>query len=410
MRRKQHMRIKRILAVAAALAVLTSCKGGEDGSANGGGSSAKPPAGGGVAAPSVAGTPTANSLTEAQKYVQQYTSCENLGDGRAPDDRRFAHGSLTSVGKWSVTAAGVCDDRPDHGRIFLFTASDMKEFQAGYKKLVMDRLAKNPTYGLFRHVFVGENFSVEPTETKTAMTLATSGLRVLTCNPTFAVPDGYKKEQALVDGCVLSNFVDSTDGQGGAGPEHPKDEATPGGANGELRTPDANSMGLPRADSMADLKKLIGSSVDCKKFTTDPQSVDIQSIDYQPAVTGDPHAWGIGERGMCGYPASGGKRAHDLTWLDTVNDMATFQAKAKAAQLQDVQHDGHIKATASMVLVGRNIAVETNNQASRVGLYQQQFLRLNCEPGFSAPQGYRLEKASVPGCVLTNYEPGVDAG
>lgn len=48
--------------------------------------------------------------------------------------------------------------------------------------------------------------------------------------------------------------------------------------------------------------------------------------------------------------------------------------------------------------------METNNASIRHGLYQLQFLALNCEPGFSAPAGYRLEKSQVEGCVLTNYE------
>ncbi|MFD6186431.1 hypothetical protein ACFWGU_35340, partial [Streptomyces goshikiensis] len=111
----------------------------------------------------------------------------------------------------------------------------------------------------------------------------------------------------------------------------------------------------------------------------------------------------------CGVPA-GAQRAHDLTWLDTVGNMKTLQAKAKAAQLADLKDDGKLKATASRLLVGENIAVETNDPAVRSGLYQQQFLYLNCVPGFSAPAGYRLERSQADGCVLTNYEPEHPAG
>lgn len=103
--------------------------------------------------------------------------------------------------------------------------------------------------------------------------------------------------------------------------------------------------------------------------------------------------------------AGGAQRAHDLNWLDTVGDMKKMQTKAKAAQLADLKDDGKLRATASLLLVGENIAVETNDPDVRFGLYQQQFLYLNCLPGFSAPAGYRLEKSKVDGCVLTNYEP-----
>ncbi|MFI8341917.1 hypothetical protein ACIF8W_17885 [Streptomyces sp. NPDC085639] len=48
--------------------------------------------------------------------------------------------------------------------------------------------------------------------------------------------------------------------------------------------------------------------------------------------------------------------------------------------------------------------METNSANVRRGPYQLQFLYLNCETGFTTPAGYRLEKAQVEGCVLTNYE------
>lgn len=103
--------------------------------------------------------------------------------------------------------------------------------------------------------------------------------------------------------------------------------------------------------------------------------------------------------------ARGAQRAVNLSWLDTVGDMKKLQTKAKAAQQADLKDDGKLKATVSMLLVGENIAVETNDPSARFGLYQLQFLYLNCVPGFSAPSGYRLEKSQVEGCVLTNYEP-----
>ncbi|MFD8981659.1 hypothetical protein [Streptomyces sp. NPDC059564] len=84
--------------------------------------------------------------------------------------------------------------------------------------------------------------------------------------------------------------------------------------------------------------------------------------------------------------------------------MKTLQARAKAAQLADLKDDGRLRATAGKLLVGTDIAVESDSKDVRHGLYDLQFLYLNCETGCTAPVGYRLEKAQVEGCVLTNFE------
>ncbi|MEU9305469.1 hypothetical protein [Streptomyces sp. NPDC048269] len=390
------MRIKRILAVTALLAsfpALAACEDAEPGAA-------------GAVPTGIAGVPEAApaTLAEAQKYVQRYGSCENMGT--QPDDSRLPLTDLTTVGKWSVTERGVCSDRVEHGEIIFYMASDMKEFQAGYKQRVMDQIAAGKaTYGLNSRVFVGKHYAVTPTETKTALALARSDLRILTCNPTFGVPKGYKKEKALVDGCVLSDFVGSTDGSGSPNFETPQDDPAAAGRESEKPgQPAQGSLGLPRAGSLDELKKLVHPhTVDCTNMSTAPDAVAVESIDYLPVVVGDQLGWGVKERAVCGE-AAGERRAHNLNWLDVVRDMKTLQLKAKAAQQADLKDDGRLKATASRLLVGENIAVETNSREVRNGLYQLQFLSLNCEPGFSAPAGYRLEKSQVEGCVLTNYE------
>ncbi|WP_328923971.1 hypothetical protein OG429_04540 [Streptomyces sp. NBC_00190] len=388
------MRIKRILAATALLASLPALAACED--AEPGAAAAVPTA--------IAGAPEAapTSLAEAQKYVQRYASCEKMGT--QADDSRLPLTDLTTVGKWSVTERGVCSDRVEHGEIIFYMASDMKEFQAGYKQRVMEQIAAGKaTYGLNSRVFVGKNYAVTPTSTKTALALARSDLRILTCNPTFGVPKGYKKETALVDGCVLSDFVGSADGSGSPNFETPQDDPA-AAASEKPGQPAQGSLGLPRAGSLDELKKMVHPNiVDCTNMSTAPDAVAIQSIDYLPVVAGDPLGWGVKERAVCGEPA-GERRAHDLNWLDVVRDMKTLQLKAKAAQQADLKDDGRLKATASRLLVGENIAVETNSREIRHGLYQLQFLYLNCEPGFSAPAGYRLEKSQVEGCVLTNYE------
>ncbi|GHB64092.1 hypothetical protein GCM10010347_37640 [Streptomyces cirratus] len=386
------MRLQRTLAATALLAALPSlaaCQGDP-----------APPAGraGASPSPSVARPSAGGSIIEAQQYVRQFTSCEDLSG--EPDDPRLPTSEFTRVGQWSVTQRGVCSDRPAHGELVFYVASDMKEFQERYKQKVMDAIkGGDGASGLNSRVFVGKGYVVTPTQTKSALALARSDLRILTCNPTFAVPKGYKKEKALVEGCVLSDFVGSSDGSGSPNLETPQD---PGGE--KPGQPAQGSLGLAHAGSIAELRKLVQYSVDCSHFSTDPGTVAIRSIDYAPVVDGNPLDWGVNGRALCGEPG-GAQRAHDLNWLDIVGDMKRLQTKAKAAQLADLKDDGALRHTASLLLVGDGVAVESNNPSVRFGLYQAQFLYLNCTPGFSAPAGYRLERSQVEGCVLTNYEP-----
>ncbi|MFD0269523.1 hypothetical protein ACFVGY_23605 [Streptomyces sp. NPDC127106] len=388
------MRIQRILATTAALSclfTLAACKEG------------------GQASPPGAGTPSSTAATaaaegplaEAQRHLRQFTSCEDLT--AKADDPRMPGGDFPKVGQWSVTEVGVCSDKPEKGDIVIAVPKDMKAFQEGYKKYVLARMgAGEGAYGLFDQVLVGKGFVAFPTRTATSLKLVRSDLRVLVCNPGGRVPDGYKREKPLVEGCGLTDFVSTEDGSGSPNFETPQDPSGDGSKPGQ---PKNGSLGLPRAGSIAELRKLVGNSLDCQKnFSTDPEAVAIESIDYQPVIKGNALEWGVTGRALCGQPA-GERRAHDLSWLDTVGDMKKLQTKAKAAQQADLKDDGKLKATASLLLVGENIAVETNSPSSRFGLYQLQFLYLNCTPGFSAPSGYRLEKSQVEGCVLTNYEP-----
>ncbi|QES49768.1 hypothetical protein DEJ50_20070 [Streptomyces venezuelae] len=394
------MHIKRFPAVLAALLCLATLSACEDGK--------KPAPAGSAAAPASSASPAAGTspavpagLAEAQRYVQKYVPCEDMSTD--PRDRRLPRTGLTTVGKWSVTERGVCSDRTEGAELIFYMASDMKEFQAGYKKHVQEKRAGDENYGLFSRVFVGKNFAVTPTGPKAALALSRSDLRILTCHPSFWAPKGYKQEKALVDYCVLSDFVHAEDGTGSPNFETPTDPAGGTGGPEKPGQPAQGSLGLPSAAGMAELKKLVHPhTVDCTTMSTASEDVAVESIDYRPAVSGDPRTLGITQRAVCGN-TGGAQRAHDLNWLDVVGDMTTLQRRAKAAQQEDLK-DGRLSATTSRLLVGENIAVETNDESVRFGLYQLQFLALECRPGFKAPAGYRLERAKVEGCVLTNYE------
>ncbi len=388
------MRLQGILAATVTLgclAALAACK-----------ETGQPAAPAAPAPPAVTSTAAADTgpLAEAQRYLRQFANCDDLSD--RPDDPRIPAGDFPKAGQWSVKVLGVCSDKVRQGEIVIAVPGDMKQFQEHYKSYVLGKIGGGDgAYGLESRVLVGRGFVAFPTSTKTALALVRSELRVLTCNPTAFVPEGYKREKPLVEHCNLSDFVNSEDGSGSPNLQTPQDPS----GGGKAGQPKTGSLGLPRAGSIAELRKLVGNSLDCEKhFSTDPDAVATESIDYAPVVEGRGLDWGVTGRALCGQPATG-QRATELSWLDTVGDMKLLQTKAKAAQLADYKDDGKLKQTASRLLVGENIAVETNSPSSRLGLYQLQFLYLNCIPGFSAPSGYRLEKSQVEGCVLTNYEP-----
>ncbi|KOU52960.1 hypothetical protein ADK55_16045 [Streptomyces sp. WM4235] len=387
------MRTQRILAMTAALACLAALPACEGDPAPG--ASGATPSAGAAATPVGGKGPAPVTLAGAQQYVRQFTNCDDLSD--QPGDPRLPLTEFVGVGEWSVTQRGVCSDAAKDGQLVFYIPSDMKEFQERYKRSVME--SSGGSQGLFSRVFVGKGFVVTPTSTESALALARSELRILYCNPSFWAPKGYKMDKALVEGCGLSDFVNAEDGKGSPNFETPQD---PGGQ--KPGQPAKGSLGLARAGSVAELRKLVAPSVDCTRFSTDPDTVAIESIDYTPVVEGNALDWGVTGRALCGEPG-GEQRAHHLNWLDTVGDMKALQTRAKAAQQADLKDDGKLRRTASRLLVGENVAVESNDPDVRFGLYQQQFLYLNCVPGFSAPTGYRLERARVEGCVLTNYDP-----
>ncbi|MEU8779018.1 hypothetical protein [Streptomyces sp. NPDC048606] len=395
-----RLRIRRTLAAAAALAALgtlaTACQDSAKPDTPAAGPAATAPSG---ASASASAPGSESALARAQKHVQKFASCEDMSTD--PKDPRLPSAEFTNVGKWGVTERGVCSDKTGHGEIVVYATPDMKAFQQAYKDHSEARRGAGETdYGLFSRVIVGKDFVVTPTRTKTAVALVDSDLRVLTCHPSYFPPDGYHREKALVEGCSLGDFVNSTDGEGSRNLEVPRDPSTEGPE--KPGQPATGSLGLPSAGSLAELKKLVHPhSVDCTNMST--QDAAVRSIDYKPVIEGDPRAWGVKERAVCGDLA-GERRAHNLNWLDVVSDMRTLQTRAKAAQLADLKDDGRLMATGSKLMVGTNVAVETNSPSIRHGLYQLQFLYLNCEPGFNAPAGYRLEKSLVEGCVLTNFE------
>ncbi|WP_042801643.1 hypothetical protein [Streptomyces sp. C] len=375
------MRLQRISAAIAALAALTTLATACEDPAKPGPAAASPSPSTPAAATASPSAPAAGAapatLAEAQAYVQKYASCENLSSD--PNDSRVNLDGYTPVGTAAITARGVCSDKKEQGEIVISMVSDMKAHQQAEKDHVTKRLDEGYwDAGLYDQVLYGKSFTVAANKTGTALALAKSDLRILVCNPDFTVPEGYKKEKALVDGCVLTDFVNSRDAKGSP----------------------VKGPALPSAGSIEELRKLVSPKpVDCTEMLVTNEH--IASIDYQPVVGRDVQGAGVKQRAVCGQ-LGGTTRAHNLNWLDLVADMKALQTLSKESQLAEVGQQRRL--TQSKLLVGTNVAVESNSKTIRQGLYKLGFLRLDCEPAFTAPAGSRIQKAQVDGCVLTDFE------
>ncbi|WP_037676812.1 hypothetical protein [Streptomyces griseus] len=190
------MRIKRALAIGAALVALSAVGacGSDDGNAGAGGAVASA---GDTGQAGVGGLPKASDMASIASYLNEYTSCQDLATG---DDYDADHGQDSAWGaqeaadaSWAIKERGVCTDRSGHP-IALLTVTDMKKFQTAAK-----------TNG--DEFLVGADFAVVPVGDEAVRSLQQSGLRFLTCDADFSAPSGYEKEPGLADGCVLTNYV-----------------------------------------------------------------------------------------------------------------------------------------------------------------------------------------------------------
>ncbi|MFI5872258.1 hypothetical protein ACIBAH_07405 [Streptomyces sp. NPDC051445] len=152
--------------------------------------------GGDTGQSTAAGLPQAADTASVADYLNQYTPCQDVATGDEYDDGHDGDAWGTDESEdpaWSIEERAVCTD--GSGRpIALLVVPDMKKFQTAAKSSGDEFL-------------VGENFAVVPVGDEAIRSLQQSGLRFLTCDADLAVPSGFEKEPALVDGCVLTNYV-----------------------------------------------------------------------------------------------------------------------------------------------------------------------------------------------------------
>ncbi|MBK3636001.1 hypothetical protein JHN52_24355 [Streptomyces sp. MBT97] len=198
------MHLRKALTVSATVVALAAA--GACGSSQDSGDAAATPAsaasaGGtpsaGAADPGTAGgLPQASDMASVAGYLNEYTPCQDVATGDEYDAQNDGEAWGTDEAQdpaWGIEERAVCTD--GSGRpIALLIAPDMKKFQTAAKSSGDKFL-------------VGEDFAVVPVGDEAIRSLQPSGLRFLTCEADLALPSGFEKEPALVDGCVLTNYV-----------------------------------------------------------------------------------------------------------------------------------------------------------------------------------------------------------
>ncbi|MFI8966666.1 hypothetical protein ACIGO8_31675 [Streptomyces sp. NPDC053493] len=173
------MRLKRTAAVLGAalttLVALTGCGGsswGED-----------------------AGLPAAGDMAAIEKLVGRHTMCSDLRTGTGDNGVLSAESQDPA---WAIEQRGVCgNDARD--TLTLLSVSDMEKFQQANKKAA--------AAGHDTRFLVGQDFAVVATDPAAAKALMATDVLLFTCAKDFKVPDGYRSEKLLVDGCALTDYL-----------------------------------------------------------------------------------------------------------------------------------------------------------------------------------------------------------
>ncbi|MFJ4861512.1 hypothetical protein [Streptomyces sp. NPDC088748] len=145
--------------------------------------------------------PKAGTMAAAARFVNGFTPCDPVS--RTPSGGKPSEGPDTGFGPaFSITETGYCGRR---GITTIVLVKDPKAFQAAFKAEVDAKKGSgNPNSG----IVVGQDFAMgsESSDAMSALLQPPAGLLMLNCHPDFDPPSGYRKEPALVKGCVLTDY------------------------------------------------------------------------------------------------------------------------------------------------------------------------------------------------------------
>lgn len=221
------MRVSKQLSTAALLLALAgvavSCDDGDGGGREqGGGAAASSGAASGAHQDAGAdgdGTSAVTGLGEASdmdglvKLVNSATLCEGVSqktedvlfglDGDDEGSGRAARIAATDE-KFSIKGRAICRGESWADNVHqLMLIEDMAKFQAAYRDYQRAEGETDTDY------YVGRNFAVKlNARDSQTQDLVRAGTLGLNCSPNFVPPAGYRNEPALVDGCLLTDYVD----------------------------------------------------------------------------------------------------------------------------------------------------------------------------------------------------------
>ncbi|MFE6836868.1 hypothetical protein ACFVFI_18810 [Streptomyces sp. NPDC057705] len=143
--------------------------------------------------------PKAATMAAAARFVNGFTDCDPIKvvpAGASPStgpDEKF----LKSA---TVVERGTCGSR---GRTSIYMIKDAKAFQTAFKAETAAH-GGNPNGG----IVIGQDFAMgsESSDAMSSLLKPQAGLLMLNCHEGFTAPSGYRKEPALVKGCVLTDY------------------------------------------------------------------------------------------------------------------------------------------------------------------------------------------------------------
>ncbi|MEU6299880.1 hypothetical protein [Streptomyces erythrochromogenes] len=221
------MRTTSLLASAAAvtaLLTLTACGGGANPTVGGIGSGADTGTGGATDGGAHEGTlenptknggvngnapkdgtafqklPKAGTMAAAARFIGGFTDCRQVSADNGEDGPKSADAEFNKAG--TVTETGYCGGQ---NRTTILLYKDAKAFQTAFKAEMAKKGNRgNPDSG----IVVGQDFAMgsQDADSMSALLQPQAGLLMLNCHPDFRPPSGFRKEPALVKGCVLTDY------------------------------------------------------------------------------------------------------------------------------------------------------------------------------------------------------------
>ncbi|MFJ3831308.1 hypothetical protein ACIPWI_25565 [Streptomyces sp. NPDC090046] len=143
--------------------------------------------------------PKAATMAAAARFIDPFIGCEPI--------KVIPPGSEASTGpdeKFIKSATVIERGRCGGSRATIFMIKDPKAFQTVFKAETAAQQGGDPNGG----IVVGQDFAMvsESSDEMSEMLTPQAGLLMLNCHEGFTPPSGYRKEPALVKGCVLTDY------------------------------------------------------------------------------------------------------------------------------------------------------------------------------------------------------------